>query len=61
MMYQSESKEATKEDFYVENYLETREFQLKYQDNFYNILIGKTLNKVIIRTLHFCTDIDIHF
>jgi regulator of replication initiation timing len=59
-MYQSEPKEVAKEDFYVENYLETREFQLNYKDNFYNILIGKTLNKVIIRTLHFCTDIDVN-
>ena len=60
MMYQTELKEAAKEDFNVENYLETREFQLKYKENFYNILIGKTLNKVIIRTLHFCTDIDVN-
>jgi len=60
MMYQTEPKEAIKDDFYVENYLETREFQLKYKENFYNILIGKTLNKVIIRTLHFCTDIDVN-
>jgi regulator of replication initiation timing len=59
-MYQTELKEAAKEDFNVENYLETREFQLKYKENFYNILIGKTLNKVIIRTLHFCTDIDVN-
>ena len=50
---------TTPEVFNPENYLETRDFKLKHQNISYNILIGITLNKIIIRTLHFSLDLDI--
>jgi hypothetical protein len=53
------TKQETPEEFNHENYLETRDFQLKFQNIFYNILIGKTSNKIIIRTLHFSLDMNI--
>ena len=45
--------QETPEEFYPENYSETREFQLNYQNTIYNILIGSTPNKIIMRTIHF--------
>ena len=48
--------QETPEEFNPENYLETREFQLNYHNTFYNILIGLTPNKIIMRTIHFSLD-----
>ena len=50
---------TTPEEFNHENYLETRDFKLQYQNIFYNILIAKTLNKIIIRTLHYSLDMGV--
>ena len=47
------------EPFEVENYIETRDFIIYKGNNFYNILIGKMMDKVIIRSLHYSSSIDL--
>lgn len=42
-----------KPHFNMEDYIETREYQIKFDDNKYNILIGLTSKSIIFRTLHY--------
>ena len=52
--------QETPEEFIPENYLQTREFKLMFKNIVYNILIGITLDKIIIRTIHFNLEMDIN-
>ena len=46
------------ENFNPEDYIETREYKIKYNDNNYNILIGLTNSSVILRSLHYGIEIN---
>ena len=52
--------QETPEVFIPENYLRAREFKLTFKNIDYNTLIGITLDKIIIRTIHFSLEMDIN-
>ena len=51
-------RSTPKSHFIMEDYIETREYQIKFNDDKYNILIGLTSKSIIFRTLHYTITIN---
>lgn len=51
-------QETPNEDFIIDNYIESKEYQINYNGSPYNILIGKTKDQLIFSSSYFYTNIN---